>query len=95
MHEADSAGPAWRAASLILEAGGCPANVFSAALGASLGGAARHAAAAMVAAAARPGHETATVVQAEPGSEDAQRLATIEAGMAVQKAIGYYPHRRP
>ena len=71
----------------VLRCEGPTARVFATALGASLGGAGRHQAAAMLSAAWREHAASPSPVQAEAGSEDGQRLAVIEAAMITQRAL--------
>ena len=68
---------------LVIAAGGAPARVLAAALGASSGGASRHVAAAMVAAAWRE----KAVTDDGPADEVSQRAAVVEAGLRMQAAL--------
>ena len=68
---------------LVIAAGGAPARVLAAALGASSGGASRHVDAARVAAAWRE----KAVTDDGPADEVSQRAAVVEAGLRMQAAL--------
>ena len=72
----------------VVSEGGPVARAFATALAASIGGACRHTAAAMVSAAWRePSQAAAGPVLAEAGSETGQRLAVIEAALCTQQEL--------